>query len=80
MPPFYAAPEILTYVKYSVVVILIMNRPSKTVAKHPFSERGKRVDRVVDQELGGARGIALRGNARRVRRVGSPELIEFVFS
>jgi hypothetical protein len=60
MPSLNLAVEPLACVKYTVVVILIVYRASKTVSEHTLRQRRQRFDRVLLEKGGGCGGIPFR--------------------
>ena len=65
MPALDVAAEFGACVEYTVVPVLVVNRSCERVAKHALFKRWKAVHRVVAQELGGSRGVALVGRLIR---------------
>ncbi len=78
MPAFNPAPEFLTGLVDSIIIVLIVDWPSQTVAKHAFRERWKRSVRVLLEEPCRRGGIAFFGIYRVVDR--RSELEELIFS
>jgi len=78
MPAFDIAPELFASIKYTVVIVLIVNRSCEAVAKHAFCERRKRIDWVFFQKSRGRRGISF--GRWYVRVNWRPKLKELILS
>lgn len=75
MPPFNIASELLAGIEDTIVVILVVERPSDRITKHAISHRWQRIDWIRLEEGGRCR-CALFGGSVVARRA---ELVEFIF-
>lgn len=76
MPAFNVASELPAGVEYTIVVVLVVGGSCQAVTEHAFRKRWQRINRVLFQEGGSGRGVALIGRLIGVAR--SSELVEFV--